>query len=384
MIDLRTQLEAYAEHLDAVSPDLDSIDFQARTVGRLTRPAPSPGMRCIVIAFAGAAAVLLLVVGVIALAGRGDRPRATGEVVTTTTARPQAQIGRLELRPAPVIGLAAAPDETALPFMGPGGVLRTDDGYHMFFNRRADERSSVGHASSPDGRSWTAGAELFGSTEVAFAGGRSVVARSAVSLPDGRFAVFFDARRDQDGEPQSVIGVATAANALAPWTVEPEPVLAPGVADFAAHGVAQASVVRIDDRLVMFFAGFAGDGAAAIGHAESLDGITWTVDPEPVLTASLEWERGDVTRPNVVVRDGEWFMLYAGTTLSTHGFASSADGVEWQKLSAEPALTISDVTRAQILDTELAVGPEGQLLVFVENGGEQTSSDVWLLEEGRP
>jgi predicted GH43/DUF377 family glycosyl hydrolase len=83
-----------------------------------------------------------------------------------------------------------------------------------------------------------------------------------------------------------------------------------------------------------------------IAYTESSDGIHWD-NPQVVLIAQYDsaWEKHEVNRPTIVVRDGLYHMWYTGqvfaseTTLarSRIGYAVSKDGLHWDRRS-DPVL----------------------------------------------
>lgn len=80
-----------------------------------------------------------------------------------------------------------------------------------------------------------------------------------------------------------------------------------------------------------------------IRHARSPDGRTWSVLPEPVLSADQAWEKGRLFYPTVVKADGVYLMWYGSywaerASTTALGFAASSDGVTWHKSPANPVL----------------------------------------------
>src|SRR4051812_32812575 len=85
----------------------------------------------------------------------------------------------------------------------------------------------------------------------------------------------------------------TAASPQGPWTVDPKPVIDVGSgADFDAGGAQWPSVVRLGDRWAAYYAGISGPGRGKgqMGVAFSTDGVTWTKQPGPLLSATEAWE----------------------------------------------------------------------------------------------
>jgi hypothetical protein len=133
----------------------------------------------------------------------------------------------------------------------------------------------------------------------------------------------------------------------------------------------------------MYYAGFAkgdksvGIGGNAIGRAASVDGLVWTRTEEPVFTGTIEsWEEGAVSRPSVAVAGNDFVLLYAGRTGGSRGLAVSDDGVVWRRVSDDPVLTSIDVPRPAIFTTSL-LSDDGELRLYVSNGGYRTSSAVY-------
>ena len=79
----------------------------------------------------------------------------------------------------------------------------------------------------------------------------------------------------------------------------------------------------------------------AIALVRSDDGLNWTQEPEICLEADLSsgWEE-DVNRSCTVFRDGLWHMFYTGQANgeSKIGYATSADGVRFERVRREPVL----------------------------------------------
>ena len=75
----------------------------------------------------------------------------------------------------------------------------------------------------------------------------------------------------------------------------------------------------------------------------SLDGQTWT-EPRVVLEVdkNIEWEKNNVNRPHVLNVDGTWYIWYTGqnrdTKRSALGLATGPDGLQWERLEANPVL----------------------------------------------
>jgi predicted GH43/DUF377 family glycosyl hydrolase len=119
-----------------------------------------------------------------------------------------------------------------------------------------------------------------------------------------------------------------------PWVKHP----ASPVLDFGT--LFDCCVVPDGDRLRMWFSW---RDRHALGHAESADGVGWS-NPQVVLApdAALAWQKDDVNRPHVLMVGGRWYMWYTGQNHERHtsalGFATSEDGLHWERVGDEPVL----------------------------------------------
>ena len=144
----------------------------------------------------------------------------------------------------------------------------------------------------------------------------------------------------------------------------------------------QPSVLLVDGQYVMYYAAFGKDGQG-IGRATSQDGVVWNREPEPLLTPSEPWEREHLTRPDVVRTEDGFVMLYGNRSGSNRGVATSPDGVSWTKFAGNPVITVNDVPRSTIRTGELVY--TGDIyLVYLENGGQRTGSDISVLTRDLP
>ncbi len=95
----------------------------------------------------------------------------------------------------------------------------------------------------------------------------------------------------------------------------------------------------------MWYAGVNAAGIYAIGYATSSDGVNWNKDgSNPVLTkgAPSAWDSQYVREPSVINVGGTYHMWYAGTAKWPYfrvGHATSPDGINWTKDAGNPVLT---------------------------------------------
>lgn len=153
------------------------------------------------------------------------------------------------------------------------------------------------------------------------------------------------------------IGYAYSADGIH-WTkYTGNPVLSAGDADSWYNTfVSNPEVIMENDTCKMWFTapdlvinGQPTDGKGNIGYATSMDGMSWTVHPEPVLIAGDQenWDSASIAEPSVVKAGGLYHMWYSALNQwevenFQVGYASSSDGVNWVKSIQNPVLQTGD------------------------------------------
>jgi hypothetical protein len=378
MADLNHQIRAYAEHLDAITPSVEEL---ARRVGdTIDEFVPTtPRWRPAVLAAAGFAVFVLVVVGGVALLTRTApevaAPSTTTAAPPTTTTEPDASpFSVASETPAFPTGPAGSWDH---PFVGPGAVVFVDGQFHMLRHGYGeDSPTRVGYGVSADGIDWSA---VSADPVLTLEGLTAARVHSGLVDAEGTWVLYFEQGiGEADEKVGKEIGTATAPAPEGPWSVDPSPVLVPGDG-WNALGVGQPSVLATTDGYVMYFAAVGDDEVGRIGRAVSTDRVTWAADPDPVLIPTAEWERGSVRRPEVVATGDGLVMLYANSSAGNWGIATSRDGVTWTKSAANPVLSTSDVPRAQIRNAELVL-IDGTYYLYLETGGARSTTDIAVLQ----
>ena len=145
------------------------------------------------------------------------------------------------------------------------------------------------------------------------------------------------------------VSYATNASALsAQWVkYSGNPVLSPTAGSWDANYVMSPRVLNVSSGYAMWYDGGSA-GIAAIGFANSTDGINWEKDPQPVLSPGPQgaWDSGQVALGSVIWNGTLFLMWYGGSNTTTNsngavGFATSKDGISWVKYSGNPVLTRS-------------------------------------------
>ena len=145
-----------------------------------------------------------------------------------------------------------------------------------------------------------------------------------------------------------VVCIAAVAGAQTEWVEYPDnPVIGPGDPGAWDAGGHSAGSVLFDGELYhMWVSGRSEDGKNTIGHATSIDGVVWDMDPaNPVLTRGEpgEWDAELLFSP-VVIHDESMFLMWYGGgdgTVQQVGYATSPDGTTWTKHPDNPVMEVA-------------------------------------------
>ncbi len=104
--------------------------------------------------------------------------------------------------------------------------------------------------------------------------------------------------------------------------------------------VNRPGIIRHDGKLKAWFTSQDDEGSS-ISYAESTDGLNWSRSDRPQLVAGQVWEKSDVMCPDVMWDEERsiFRMWYSGGEQyepDAIGYATSSDGVNWQKRSSGP------------------------------------------------
>ena len=162
------------------------------------------------------------------------------------------------------------------------------------------------------------------------------------------------------------IGYARSNNGVV-WEKYPgNPLLTDGMGDvWDGEFVSQPSVLYDGTQYRMWYAGYDGTNMR-IGYATSDDGIAWNKNAaNPVLDLGEggAWDAMGLSSPTVMYDGTQYRMWYAGYDGSSLriGYATSADGVVWNKDASNPVL---DLGASGLWD---AVGVSGPTTVMLES-----------------
>ena len=257
------------------------------------------------------------------------------------------------------VGQTVWVDYPVNPVLGPGDPGTWDelarvepavlfDGfvYHMWFAGYDATLTGggLGHATSPDGVVWAVD-----SPDPVLPPGdpgawdEAIWNRPAV-IYDGILFHMWYAGQDAQGIARG--GYATSPDGIT-WTKYfDNPVFDVGPpGSWDSRHARPATVVLDGDTYKMWYSGWSYQHYAAIGYAESTDGITWTNRLYPVFDGASppDWDVA-VSNPSVVFDGSVYHMLYGGYNGNGGdwmvGYAFSADGIAWLRHRGNPAMRL--------------------------------------------
>jgi len=259
------------------------------------------------------------------------------------------------------IGLAYSDDlvtwtkEADNPILSPGAdfhgvadatVIKVGDTYHMWYGRNpgAGENSTICHATSSDGVSWTKDSENNPVYEIS---GANLWPEDV--LWTGEEYRLYHYRSDTrnidlitspDGVDWSREGVALSKGE--------------NLASFFSYSIGSFKVIPLEKMFIGFFHGTSEGTGNKIGMAVSHDGKHWVKHPSPILTPEPEaaWENTGVVFPTPVPDEGRLRLFYGGSKadgtaqigfaesgigkmISKEGYFIEQDGTVWNSASID-------------------------------------------------
>jgi len=247
--------------------------------------------------------------------------------------------------------------------------------FKMWYTGFDRERYAIGYATSRDGLRW----ERYPDNPVlASTGGewdREGVGFPAVVHVNGKYYMYFTRLKRARAHRDAALGSAISDDGVR-WERLEDPILLPGAAGVYDARALVGPEVFLDDGGTwhLLYAGgrdFPGDddGRWVILHATSSNGISWRVDPEPVLTGEVVGME-DALNPEVLqLSDGSYWLTFSARVEHSHFhlfLARSDDGVTWQLVSREELLKPGEPGRfdEKALNHPALVLHEGKLHLF--------------------
>jgi len=237
-------------------------------------------------------------------------------------------------------------DDTSV---GPACVILVGDIYHMWYDANWDDpgtnNTGIGHATSVDGVDWLRDPLNPVLVPTADSWDSRTVSQATVlfNSSDTLFHMWYVGWGPTLYDPSN-IGHATSTDG-GNWTKDSNPVFnhgSPGNWDDAF--IAGPCVLLIDTMYHMWYDGWKNESAGnGIGYATSADGISWQKNPaNPVFNPgnSTSWDYPEVRGPNVIYDGSRFHMFYTGGKWATYdiGYSHSTDGINWTKYRDNPVL----------------------------------------------
>jgi len=237
------------------------------------------------------------------------------------------------------------------PYSKDPSVIRFGDRYLMYFSlppfdpalapANAPDGWSIGIAESRDRVTWSKVAELWPEQEC----DRNGLCAPGALVLDGNVHLFY---QTYGNGPRDAICHAVSSDGIHFSRDASNPVFRPA-GDWTVGRAIDAEVFPVGDQLLLYFAtrdpGMTTQmlGVAGADLDSDFGRSSWRqlVDG-PILKPELPWERQCIEAASVCQRGDTLFMFYAGgynNEPQQIGVATSADGLHWTRMSAEPLLT---------------------------------------------
>ncbi len=133
-------------------------------------------------------------------------------------------------------------------------------------------------------------------------------------------------------------------------------------------------------------ASWTSDFNQSVGYASSSDGIHWNVNSAPVFTtnSTSTWDNYSIAPGVVVLKDGDTYKMwygainYSGDVHSSIGYATSTDGVTWQRWNSTGGPVIANAIPGAILKSGIYYLSLGILTsTFVTAESTSTDGITW-------
>jgi len=184
---------------------------------------------------------------------------------------------------------------------------------------------------------------------------------------DSGWAMYYNGQELAFYTPGPSIGRATANQLSGPWIKRENPVLTSSSrGEWDAGFTIPSSVIAMEDgSYIMYYSG--GKEISIwkdfyIGMATSKDGIHWTkyddpsttqhpfADSDPVIKTSTkgDWKHEYLWMPNVIKSPDGFHMYFTESSIKNNkeileiGYATSKDGIHWEKYHGNPIFTRED------------------------------------------
>jgi predicted GH43/DUF377 family glycosyl hydrolase len=193
-------------------------------------------------------------------------------------------------------------------------IVHRADGYHMWYTGQAKDKSSIGYAIGPDGRSWTRkSSQPVLAPSASWEGIAAMCPHVMWDAKDSVWKMWYSA--GQQYEPNA-IGYATSKDGIHWNKYASNPVMAPDPhSDWEKDRVTAAQIIFWKGWYYSFYIGFRDIDHAQIGMARSKNGITdWVRHAgNPIVRPTPDgWDADACYKPYAVFVENEWKLWYNG------------------------------------------------------------------------
>jgi predicted GH43/DUF377 family glycosyl hydrolase len=259
----------------------------------------------------------------------------------------------------PVLGLGPAGAFDSIDALNPS-IAKTADGYMNLYSGWDGKVWRTGLAASKDGFSWEKKGMVLQPGSFGWEGGY-IAANGAIHENNYYY---------QAGNPPQ-IGLARGFKDKLP-----EPVLRSGPrGSWDELGVGDPYVLKVGDKLYMYYLGQDRARRQRLGVAESDDGVSWRKNlKNPILElgATGAFDENGLGEPAVWPQFGKWWMLYTGRDKKEWrrtGLAVSDDGIHWTRVGDKALLDVGEGWNSRVVcDPEVEVRKDGTVRVWFGGG----------------
>jgi predicted GH43/DUF377 family glycosyl hydrolase len=278
-------------------------------------------------------------------------------------------------QPEPVLSRGASGEWDSVDVLNPS-VVRHKGTYFNFYSGFDGKTWHTGLATSLDGIQWTRQGKILSPGPREWEGD-SIAANGSALRVGGEFYYWYQA-----GRPPR-IGLARSLDGRQ-WRKQPNPVLATGPrGSWDERGVADPYAIRTNEFFYLFYLGQDRARRQRLGVARSRDGVNWEklrANPVLELGAPGSFDENGLGEPAVWSSHGSWWMLYTGRDRKEHrriGLARSSNGIAWRKVEETPAFQGDQPWNARVV-CDPSVEVIGAEIRVWFGGGDRPSPDERL------
>ncbi len=239
------------------------------------------------------------------------------------------------------VGPEGAWDDT---LVGEPRVLATEDGFHMIYVGFDGTRAGGGYspfygfglgvATSTDAVTWV----RQGSDPIlSLSGSEFGMMHHGGAIQDDMYYTYYSLGSTRGGVTATRIYLATSPDGLT-WTPNPDPVISPGPAgSYDSYDVFAPIVLVEEGMFKMWYTAMRSNYTTTIAYATSPDGIVWTkYEGNPVLEEIGAWYPAVLNVNDAYMM---WYSFAGSDGIGSIYLATSPDGLAWTALPDNPALT---------------------------------------------